>query len=198
MRTLRATRRCCCAWTGWGQLAEAGEGACGAAAVIPEGERRRSSRVAKQSVTFQMLSHEFCDAEERQAERTRTGRKRTAPVSYEEEQAREAAEREEKARCAAASASGTCGAAGASGGAAAGCASAAGAAGGGLADRRRECSPAGAAVCVSDPVQARSLPGMQRGLCGQHRQGDAAQARLSSDSTGRCVHVRILQSSVVG
>ena len=68
------------------------------APLIPEQERRRSSRVSKQVVTFEALSHEFCDEEERVAEgRVREGRKRAAPTSYREEQAREVEEREAKA-----------------------------------------------------------------------------------------------------
>ena len=68
------------------------------APLIPEQERRRSSRVSRQVVTFQALSHEFCDEEERVAEgRVREGRKRAAPTSYREEQAREVEEREARA-----------------------------------------------------------------------------------------------------
>lgn len=65
--------------------------------LIPEEDRRRSSRVSNQVVTFQALSHEFCDEEERRAERSGGTRKRSAPLSFQEEQAREVAAREAKA-----------------------------------------------------------------------------------------------------
>ena len=69
---------------------------------VSDEERRRSSRVSKQPVTFQQLSHEFCDAEERRAEgreqvRAVGSRKRSAPMSYQDEQQREIEQREAKA-----------------------------------------------------------------------------------------------------
>ena len=62
---------------------------------VPEEERRRSSRVSKQVVTFQSLSHEFCDDEERLAEASETPRdgslrKRSAARFFREEQELEA------------------------------------------------------------------------------------------------------------
>ena len=71
--------------------------------IIPEEERRRSSRVSKQPVTLHALSNEFFDAEERDANKKTASRrecgsrKRSAPLSFQEEQQREAAEREARA-----------------------------------------------------------------------------------------------------
>ena len=76
------------------------------APIIPEEDRRRSSRVSKQVVTLHALDYEFFDEEERRAEgrgrsmmaqRSPGSRKRTAPPSFQEEQAHEVAVREDKA-----------------------------------------------------------------------------------------------------